>query len=91
MENTQPVNASPVPNTSPDGLIDSGVSGTPVSGEDYSAILFVVTIPILIYFAGKYIYQLTRPEPTQEAFIDDIIRLGKDIGNAFKKIEDAST
>lgn len=88
MENTQPVNASPVTNTSPDGLIDSGVSGTPVSGEDYSAILFVVTIPILIYFAGKYIYELTRPEPEQEPFIDKIIKLGKDIENAFKKIEE---
>ena len=89
MENTPQVNALPSPNISGNNGID--MNNSMDMGDDYSAILFVIFIPILIYFIGKYIYNITRPEPEKEPFIDDIINLGNQIGDAFKKIEDAST
>lgn len=86
MENTPQVNALPSPNISGNNGID--MNNSMDMGDDYSAILFVIFIPILIYFIGKYIYNITRPEPEKEPFIDDIINLGNQIGDAFKKIEE---
>lgn len=85
MENTQQFDPSPSSNISGNNGID--VNSSIDTGNDYSAILFVIFIPLLVYFIGKYIYELTRPEPIQEDF-KELVEFGKKIKTAFDKIKE---
>lgn len=79
MENP-PVNASPP-------IPEAGV-GAGEGGYDYSAILFIVMIPILLIFIIKYIIELNRPTPTDEPFFGEIEDAFKKIGDLDNLIKD---